>query len=187
MQFVPNKFHEAKLKSLELVIADMLVKIIQHNDNISNNQNNQQITRFHSRQAPSIQVPAYLSRIVQYASVEKACLLMILVYIDRIAKTRPEFILNSLTVHRFMIAAVTVTSKTLCDSYCTNTHYARVGGITVQELNTLELEFLFLINWHLYVDEETVERYYHQLTKTTLISIEPDDSETIDSYIILSK
>lgn len=66
---------------------------------------------------------------------------------------------------RFIIACITVVSKALCDSYCTNAHYARVGGISTQELNTLELEFLFLVDWHLFCGSEQLQKYYTHLVQ----------------------
>lgn len=63
----------------------------------------------------------------------------------------PLFTLSSLTCHRFIIAAVTVASKGLCDTFCTNNLYAKVGGISITELNMLEREFLLAIDWRLTV------------------------------------
>jgi hypothetical protein len=63
----------------------------------------------------------------------------------------PHFILSSLTCHRFVIASVTVSSKGLCDVFCTNSLYAKVGGISLTELNVLEREFLSAIDWQLMV------------------------------------
>lgn len=80
-------------------------------------------------------------------------MLLILHYIDQICSRMPLFTLNTLTCHRFVIAAVTVSSKGLCDTFCTNNLYAKVGGITVQELNMLEREFLSAIEWRLTVSK----------------------------------
>lgn len=63
----------------------------------------------------------------------------------------PLFTLSSLTCHRFIITSITVSSKALCDVFCTNNLYARVGGVNVTELNMLEREFLAMINWRLSV------------------------------------
>jgi hypothetical protein len=63
----------------------------------------------------------------------------------------PRFTLSSLTCHRFIIASITVSSKGLCDTFCTNSLYAKVGGISVTELNVLEREFLEKIDWRLMV------------------------------------
>lgn len=139
----------------------MLSRLITHNDLIPLTPSN--ITRFHSRTPPNISLHDYLRRIVKYASVEKACLLILLIYIDRVCELHPQFTISSLTVHRFLITAVTVSSKSLCDAYCTNSHYAKVGGISTQELNALELEFLRLIDWNLASSGATLQQYYANL------------------------
>ena len=52
---------------------------------------------------------------------------------------------------RFVIAGVSVGSKALSDSFCTNGRYARVGGVSVAEMNLLEKEFCEAIDWRLTV------------------------------------
>ncbi|KAI9175574.1 Pho80p cyclin [Blastocladiella emersonii ATCC 22665] len=145
------------------MIADMLCTLMSHNDQIPVTHTN--LTRFHSRAAPGITIADYLRRIIKYASVERACLLAILLYIDRVCERHRSFTISSLTVHRFIIAAVTVSAKAICDSYCTNAHYAKVGGISTQELNTLELEFLFLIDWQVASPAAVLQQYYANLVR----------------------
>jgi hypothetical protein len=82
---------------------------------------------------------------------QRSCLLITLHYIDQICARFPSFTLSSLTCHRFVITAIAVSSKALCDAFCTNSLYARVGGIPVGELNMLEREFLRMIDWSLTV------------------------------------
>ncbi|KAI9311620.1 cyclin-domain-containing protein [Dichotomocladium elegans] len=158
---VPEYFYAIDINYLIHMIADMLGRLISHNDLIPLTSSN--ITRFHSRMPPNISLNDYLRRIVKYAPVEKACLLVLLIYIDRICERHPHFTISSLTVHRFLITAVTVSSKSLCDSYCTNSHYAKVGGISTQELNQLELEFLKLIDWDLSSSGAMLQQYYARL------------------------
>lgn len=141
----------------------MLSRLISHNDLIPLTPSN--LTRFHSRTPPNISLTDYLRRIVKYTSVEKSCLLILLIYIDRVCELHPHFTVSSLTVHRFLITAVTVSSKALCDSYCTNSHYAKVGGISTQEINALELEFLSLIDWHLASTGPILQQYYANLVE----------------------
>ncbi len=90
---------------------------------------------------------------------------MILVYIDRICERNPSFMISSLTVHRFIITAVTCASKALCDTFLTNSTYAKVGGVSTKELNILEVEFLHLIDWRLTVQVELLQSYYLNLVK----------------------
>ena len=156
----------------------MLSTLTAHNNQIPVTTNN--LTRFHSRAPPAISIADYLKRIVKYAFVEKAILMVILVYIDRICERHRSFTISSLTVHRFIITAITVAAKAVCDSYCTNSHYAKVGGISTQELNGLELEFLFLMDWRVAVREQKCQEYYVNLVRQHF-SYTREGSEETDS------
>lgn len=74
------------------------------------------------------------------------------------------FTISSLTVHRFIIAGVSVGSKALSDSFCTNGRYARVGGVSVPEMNLLEKEFCEAIDWRLTVRLSTLKVKSRALT-----------------------
>ena len=93
-------------------------------------------------------------------SHKKSCLLLTLHYVDQICARMPLFTLSSLTCHRFIIASITVCSKGLCDTFCTNSLYARVGGIPVTELNVLEREFLNMIDWRLTVSTFSLPTFF---------------------------
>ncbi|KLO15404.1 cyclin-domain-containing protein [Schizopora paradoxa] len=163
---LPKSFEHCDIDHLVVLIADMLERLMKHNDKIPLSPDS--LTRFHSRSPPSISVLDYLRRIVKYANVERTCLLITLPYIDLIASLPhlPSFTLSSLTAHRFLIAAIAVASKALCDSFCTNAHYAKVGGIRVGELNVLEKEFLAAIDWRLTSTREVLDAYYVNLVRT---------------------
>lgn len=89
----------------------------------------------------------------------------------------PLFTLSSLTCHRFIIASITVCSKGLCDTFCTNSLYARVGGIPVSELNVLEREFLRMIDWRL-----TVSTFF--LDPSSISTLLPTHSSPIRPTIL---
>ncbi|KAF8070321.1 cyclin-domain-containing protein [Lyophyllum atratum] len=161
---LPAAFEDAPMDQLVQLIADMLDRLMAHNDQIPLLP--ESLTRFHSRSAPSITVLDYLKRIVKFTNVEKSCLLITLHYIDQICAGMPLFTLSSLTCHRFIIASVTVSSKGLCDAFCTNSLYAKVGGISVTELNILEREFLSAIDWRLTCTRELLQDYYVNLVRT---------------------
>ncbi|KAJ3179843.1 hypothetical protein HDU87_002411 [Geranomyces variabilis] len=118
-----------------------------------------------------IKLDDYLQRIVKFASVEPSVILLLLVYVDRICEINPTFTISSLTVHRFIIAAVTAGSKALSDIYCTNTYYARVGGISLQELNIMEMEFCKMIGWRLSCDIVLLQQYYANLVRTSPVYV----------------
>lgn len=172
---VPWAFIDCPCDTLVELIAHMLDLLCQHNDQVVLTPD--ALTRFHSRAPPNITVIDYLRRIVKYTNLEvssssrrsalqcvprcpcpyahpnfkKIPLLSLLAYIDLTCQNLPTFTLSSLTVHRFLIAGVTAGSKAQCDVFCTNSHYAKVGGIKVNELNSLEREFLRVTGWALCV------------------------------------
>lgn len=127
----------------------MLQRLISHNDQVPLISSS--LTRFHSRTAPGITVHDYLVRIIRFTNVEPCVLLTLLQYVDKACSILPNFTISSLTVHRFVIAGVACGSKALCDSFCTNSRYARVGGVTVAEMNLLEKEFLTVLDWRILV------------------------------------
>ncbi|KNZ77789.1 Nuc-1 negative regulatory protein preg [Termitomyces sp. J132] len=128
---LPAAFEDAPMDSLVHLIADMLQRLMAHNDQIPLSP--ESLTRFHSRSTPSITVLDYLKRIVRYTNVEKTCLLITLYYIDLICSRIPLFTLSSLTCHRFIIASITASSKGLCDTFCTNNLYAKCTRELLQE------------------------------------------------------
>lgn len=179
---LPAAFEVAEIDYLALLIANMLERLIAHNDKIPLLP--ESLTRFHSRTVPNISVLDYLRRIIKWTKVEKSCLLLTLHYVDQICARIPLFTLSSLTCHRFIISSITVCSKGLCDSFCTNALYARVGGIPVTELNVLEREFLRAIDWRLMCTREVLQEYYINLVRTDSsgrFGLEGTESEVEDS------
>jgi hypothetical protein len=88
-------------------------------------------------------------------------------YIDRLCSLYPAFSITSLTVHRFLITAATVSAKGLSDSFWNNSTYARVGGIKLAELGLLELEFLYRLDWRIVPKPEVLVDYYRGLVGRT--------------------
>ena len=95
---------EFPVPTLLNMVANLLESLIKANDLlVPEKQNN--ITVFHSRAVPNIKINAYLSRVLQFTPFNNEVLLSLLVYFDRIAKLRGgKFIVNSLNVHRLLIA-----------------------------------------------------------------------------------
>ncbi|EMD33560.1 hypothetical protein CERSUDRAFT_34741, partial [Gelatoporia subvermispora B] len=161
---LPAAFEDVSLDVLAQLIADMMERLMAHNDQIPLLP--ESLTRFHSRSAPGISILEYFRRIVRFTNVERSCLLITLHYIDQICARTPIFTLSSLTCHRFVIASIAVSSKALCDAFCTNSLYAKVGGIPLAELNVLEREFLHMIDWNLTCTREVLQDYYVNLVRT---------------------
>ena len=162
---MPILYQDCNPKDLGVLIANMLMELIRLNDQIPLRDG--RLTRFHSRAPPGISVSDYLQRLIHHATLSPPILLSMVWYIDRLCQLYPAFTVNSLTVHRFLITAVTVAAKGLSDSFWTNPTYARIGGIPVSELATLELEFLQKVQWKIVPQPEVLEEYYRSLVERT--------------------
>jgi Cyclin len=103
-----------------------------------------------------------LCRIHKYASCSNECFILALIYIDRLIQ-RNNMLLSELNVHRVVVTAVLLAAKFFDDAYYNNAYYAKVGGVLVSELNGLEVDFLFRINFSLHVPPEEFEKYRCEL------------------------
>jgi len=119
---------------------------------------------FDSVDPPPINLRRYLKRIATFTGCSEESLVFALIYIDRLI-TNPEqrFIVTNLNVHRLILSSVLVAVKFYDDHYYDNVFFSKVGGVSSKELNMLETEFLFLINFDLSVDLETYARYNQRL------------------------
>ena len=160
---LPASYEEADPRDLVVLISSMLLELIQFNDKIPLHQG--RLTRFHSRSPPRISVKDYLQRLTTHATLSPPILLSMVYYIDRLCALYPAFTVSSLTIHRFLIASATVASKGLSDSFWTNKTYSRVGGISMNELALLELEFLFRVEWRIVPQPEVLVDYYQSLVE----------------------
>ena len=71
--------------------------------------------------------------------------------------------LTELNVHRVVITAVLLAAKFFDDAYYNNAYYAKVGGVLVSEMNGLEVDFLFRVNFSLHVPPELFQKYREEL------------------------
>ncbi|KAI8384159.1 cyclin-domain-containing protein [Blakeslea trispora] len=118
-------------------------------------------TCFHARSIPSISIHAYLLRILKYCPCANECFLAVLVYFDRLSKS--AITIDPYNIHRLLISGIMVASKLYSDVFFTNTRYAKVGGLPVTELNRLELEFIAMNQFSLFVSMEELQHYGNQL------------------------
>ncbi|KAI6781344.1 Nuc-1 negative regulatory protein preg [Emericellopsis cladophorae] len=160
---LPLKYEHCAVDDLVELIAHMLTELITTNDHIQ--MQSGRLTRFHSRSPPGISVRDYLHRLARHATLIPPILLSMVYYIDRLCAMYPEFTINTLTVHRYLITAATVAAKGLSDAFWNNATYARVGGVRLQELKLLELEFLHRVDWRIVPNPEVLVAYYNGLVE----------------------
>ncbi|KAA8496758.1 Cyclin-U4-1 [Porphyridium purpureum] len=111
-------------------------------------------SEFHGLEVPKVLLLDYLHRIEKYAFCSRSCFVVALVYLDWIAMVDCTYRLTAFNVHRLFLTALVLAVKFCEDVFYDNAHFAKVGGITVQELNRMELEFLKALEFRMHVSED---------------------------------
>ncbi|KAG2669283.1 hypothetical protein I3843_14G026500 [Carya illinoinensis] len=124
---------------------------------------------FDCHETPDMTIQSYLERIFRYTRAGPSIYVVAYVYIDRFCQSNPGFRISPGNVHNFLITTIMVASKYVEDMNYRNSYFARVGGLTAEELNKLELEFLFLIGFKLHVNVSVFESYCCHLEREVSI------------------
>ncbi|GLJ31978.1 hypothetical protein SUGI_0643680 [Cryptomeria japonica] len=114
---------------------------------------------FNGVEVPDISIQLYLERIFRYIRCSPSVFVVAYAYIDRLVQFHPQFKISSQNVHRLIIVTVMVASKFVEDINYKNSYYATVGGFSTEEMNRLEMEFLFLLGFKLQVTVNVFESY----------------------------
>ena len=148
---------DSEIHNALITMADLLIDICEESSK-DKDTNNKLIKPFLSKKIPSISIEKYLVRLVSHSKMEISTLILILIYIDKICKNN-KFRLNFFNIHKFIVTSMLVSIKYNEDDFFSNSFYAKVGGVSKTELNTLEYIFLSLIDFELYVDDDLYNKY----------------------------
>jgi hypothetical protein len=118
--------------------------------------------KFQSSYEPDIAIFAYLERIRKYSKCSDSCFILMLIYIDRLIEAK-GLVINRLNIHRLLITNMMIAAKYHDDLFYNNAYYAKLGGLSLPELNLLELEVLETLNYSMFVSNELFEKYSSQL------------------------
>ncbi|WBW71880.1 cyclin pho85 family Psl1 [Schizosaccharomyces osmophilus] len=143
---------------------------------------------FSAKNIPSISIYSYLHRILKYCPATNDVFLSLVIYLDRVVRNfNFSFLINSYNIHRFLIAGFTAGSKFFSDIFYTNIRYSKVGGIPVQELNHLELNFFLFNEFNLFITLEDLQSYAdllvswhsHRTSPSPVPSLTPTASQPV--------
>ncbi|KAK2650167.1 hypothetical protein Ddye_017656 [Dipteronia dyeriana] len=173
----PSQIEQASTPRVLTILSAVLEKLVARNDQLAADDltvtpqlAGKSLNAFRGVRAPSISIPKYLERIYKYTNCSPSCLVVGFVYIDRLSHKHPDSLVVSLNVHRLLVTCVMVASKMMDDVHYNNAFYARVGGVSNAELNRLELEMLFLLDFGVTVSSRVFESYCSHLEKEMLVN-----------------
>lgn len=132
-------------------------------------------TPFHAKAVSKVSIDAYLRRIRQHLPCSASCFVLALVYLDRIARIHPCAAICELTCHRLVLTSIMFATRFYDEEEETHFHnawFAKLGGLGVAALASLEVEFLRLIDWRLYVSPEEYGLYHERVCSAALTLVE---------------
>ncbi|XP_010544563.1 PREDICTED: cyclin-U4-1-like [Tarenaya hassleriana] len=156
------------MEKLIAFLSSMLEGVAEENDR-SRPVEQKTTSAFDGIARPAISIRGYLNRIFKYSKCSPSCVVVAYVYIDRFAQLHPSVPITSFNVHRLLITSFMVSAKFFDDIYYSNAYYAKIGGITTAEINTLELDFLFGLRFRLNLKPNTFHAYLSYLHKEMML------------------
>lgn len=154
-----------KSKKVWNAVCHILKEIVSENasQKSSKEAEKQKKLTFHSKNPASVSLNDYVERILKYTHIEESTLIIALIYIDRLCE-KQNLILTDSNIHRITYTAIILAVKYNEDDYYSNNYYSKVGGVSITELNALELEFVKLIKYSLFIKREVFDKYKIYLT-----------------------
>uniref|UniRef100_A0A6S8G1D8 Cyclin N-terminal domain-containing protein n=1 Tax=Aplanochytrium stocchinoi TaxID=215587 RepID=A0A6S8G1D8_9STRA len=126
-------------------------------DSTNNNNNNNRSNNNNENGEPRPSTPESLEQSEDDSAMGRGlrCLLLALVYIDRIGVKHPErFLVTSKSIHKLLLTAIYVAAKFTDDSLPhPHRFFAKIGGVTHRKLKALENAFCKLIDFDFHVTD----------------------------------
>jgi len=124
----------------------------------------ERLNPFNRYKTPSIEIGSYLKRIVKYSYLEESTLIISLIYLDRYCEVT-KLILSNENIYWLLLISILQALKYNEDENFSDAQYAKIGGVSLEELKELEVEFLLGIQFTLFIDEDDFRSYDVYLSK----------------------
>lgn len=140
--------------------------------------------KFSNLRLSSISFREYIDRLRKYGRFEPAIMIISLIHMDFFVQ-KNNFRVSCYNIFRLFLVALTITQKYVSDSFCSNKFMAKLGGIPVVELNDLEADFLFSVNFDLIRDLNTYKKYANEIRERIRVDIHQQEPKTPENVHML--
>ena len=124
-------------------------------------QNDKKNTIFNSLKIPEISIKDYLTRIYKYTDSSYEISIITYILLNKINKSFIK--INSFNIHRLLCTLILIIIKYYSDNYYDNAYYSKISGISLQELNKLEITLLKKMDFRLNISLEEFKYIESQL------------------------
>ncbi|KAK2952535.1 putative Cyclin [Blattamonas nauphoetae] len=136
-----------------------IMELVHANDTTYQNLDTFHTAEVFSRPYNYPKLPDFLDIIMYGMNCSPFCFVYALIYIEKLQKSGALF-LTSQCAHSLILTAAVISAKYLDDHYYFNSHYSYLACIPYQDLNKMELQFLFLLHYNLYMSNTSCERFF---------------------------
>jgi len=191
----PPNSNNKEADSYYIIISSVLTQLIAKGDEMKSTH---KYFRSSSGNLPPFSIERYVSRLITHAPCDKGCFLAALLYMDRLSEYA-DFVFNSKNIHRAYLVSLLLAAKFFHDQPYNNGAFASVGGVSLQELNTMELNFLAMVDYRVSVTQwefnmyaNLVDKYvqnigrpsvYYVSPESSLVPIKPDTMNTMIRHV----
>ena len=174
-----NEINDNSEKIIIKKISDLLSDICDDNAKNLKGEKNLYIKPFLMRNIPPISIKDYLERLCKYSKIDTSTIILILRYIDRICNIQ-KFKLTYYNVYKLILASMIIAIKYNEDEYYSNKFYSKLGGVSISEIVFLEYNFLSLIHYNLFVNNELFKKYNEYISSADSDEDEYDNDNDND-------
>ena len=117
------------------------------------------IRKFYSKTPPNVSITSYLLRIHNFCPMSTAVYLATSLFLHRLAVIERIIPVTPRNAHRLLLAGLRISMKKLEDQKYTHERFAKVGGVSLTELERLEVGFCFLTSFDLRATREMLTEH----------------------------
>ncbi len=135
-------------KTFVKLIAKMIKSLLREQEPVPS-------SRFHALTLPQISIENYINRFIPTFELQEDELLAILIYLERYTLYQTEYEITKYNIHRLVAVIIYTIHKFYEDKQYKTKHVAKCAGLTIAELNAMEIYFLFSIKFELMIHPAT--------------------------------
>ena len=149
------------ISSLSKLINDIIKKNFKKKKHIPFS-NKIKKDKFFSLYIPTISIYDYIYRIIKFTQINISTLIISFVQLNNyLIKTKNYLCINNF--FNLYITSCLINAKFYEDNYCPLSFFAKVGGVSIEELESFEFEFCNKLNFSFYMNEDLYIKYYNLL------------------------
>lgn len=153
---------ELKKKIIDAVAINLHEIILENKQN--NDEKYIKNDIFYLSKIPPISLIDYIKRLVKYTRMDISSLILAIIYIDRFCESR-KYILTYNNIYRILLSTCLLSIKFNEDIYFNYKKYSEIAGVSIEDLNNLELYMYFELDYSLYVDSDFYQKYFKYFSK----------------------